>query len=79
LLQVAGYRAVLAVKDEGGDTLAAFGGLRSLTAARAAISPGRAIQPKTISEISIMNTSVDLSFQSHASAFDRGPHRCGNW
>jgi hypothetical protein len=72
LLPATGYRAVLAVKDEGEDALAAFGGLRSLTAARAAISPERAIPPKTISEISIMNTSVDLSFQSHANAFDRG-------
>jgi len=42
---------VLAVKDEGKDALAACGGLRSLTAARAAIGPTRAIPPKTIMEI----------------------------
>ena len=40
--------AVLAVKDEGEDTLAALGGLRSLTAARAATLPrGGAIPPKS--------------------------------
>jgi DNA repair protein RadC len=38
---------VLAVKDEGEDTLAACGGLRSLTAARAAMFPRRAIPPET--------------------------------
>jgi hypothetical protein len=42
---------VLAVKDEDVDALAACGGLRSLTAARAAILPRRAIPPKIISEI----------------------------
>jgi hypothetical protein len=42
---------VLAVKDEGEDTLAACGGLRSLTAARVVIGRKRAIPPKTISEI----------------------------
>jgi hypothetical protein len=44
------YRTVLAVKDEGGEALAACGGLRSLTAARAAMFPKRAIPPKIISE-----------------------------
>jgi hypothetical protein len=42
---------VLAVKDEGEDALAACGGLRSLSAARAVIGPAWAIPPKTISEI----------------------------
>ncbi len=37
------YRTVLAVKDECGDALAAHAGLRSLTAARAAMFPRRAI------------------------------------
>jgi hypothetical protein len=41
---------VLAVKDERADALAACGGLRSLTAARAVMDPGRAIPPKIISE-----------------------------
>ena len=39
------YHAVLAVKDEREDALAACGGLRSLTAARAVISESRAIPP----------------------------------
>jgi hypothetical protein len=42
---------VLAVKDECKDALAAFGGLRSLTAARAVILETRAIPPKSISRI----------------------------
>jgi len=41
-----GYHAVLAVKDECGDALAACGGLRSLTAARAVIPGPRAIPPE---------------------------------
>ena len=47
--RVTAYHVVLAVKDERGDALAAFGGLRSLTAARD-VTPGvRAIPPKNIS------------------------------
>ena len=72
MLGNASYRAVLAVKDEGRDALAACGGLRSLTAARAAIGPSRAIPPKTNSETLIMNANVDISLPSHANAFDRG-------
>jgi hypothetical protein len=45
------YHAVLAVKDEREDALAACGGLRSLTAARAVILEARAIPPKSISRI----------------------------
>jgi hypothetical protein len=62
---------VLAVKDEGEDTLAAQGGLRSLTAPRAVIRGTRAFPPRNFSRIQIMNTNA-LSFASHASAFDRG-------
>ena len=43
------YHVVLAVKDERGDALAAFGGLRSLTAARDVIPGVRAIPPKNLS------------------------------
>jgi hypothetical protein len=45
-LRSSGYHAVLAVKDEREDALAASGGLRSLTAVRAVIGPVRAIPPK---------------------------------
>ena len=37
---------MLAVKDERGDAFAAYGGLRSLTAARAVIPDRRAIPPR---------------------------------
>ena len=50
-LIMSAYHAVLAVKDECEDALAACGGLRSMTAARAVIGPTRAIPPTTISEI----------------------------
>jgi hypothetical protein len=43
---VLAYHVVLAVKDERADALAAYGGLRSLTAARAVIAGMRAIPPK---------------------------------
>ncbi|MDY0067743.1 MAG: hypothetical protein RBS02_15310 [Steroidobacteraceae bacterium] len=46
-LVVPAYHGVLAVKDERADALAACGGLRSLTAARAVIPGVRAIPPKT--------------------------------
>jgi len=45
--EVPAYHAVLAVKDERADALAACGGLRSLTAARGVIPGVRAIPPKT--------------------------------
>jgi hypothetical protein len=40
------YHAVLAVKDECADALAACGGLRSLTAARAVMACAWAIAPE---------------------------------
>jgi hypothetical protein len=43
-----------------------------LTAARPAIRPQRAIPPKTLLEDLLMNAISDLSFASHANAFDRG-------
>ena len=46
-LVVPAYHGVLAVKDEREDALAACGGLRSLTAARAVIPRVWAIPPKT--------------------------------
>jgi hypothetical protein len=49
---------VLAVKDECGDALAACGGLRSLTAARAVIPESRAIPPET-SETSVTTLSTE--------------------
>jgi hypothetical protein len=61
---------VLAVKDEArtpSPTEAVFD-----PAVRAAISPSRAIQSKTNSEILIVNANVDLSFPSRANAFNRG-------
>jgi hypothetical protein len=69
---VSAYHVVLAVKDECGDALAAFGGLRSLTAARAVIGSKRAIPPKRPIRRLIMNALSTLSFSSHANAFDRG-------
>ena len=67
----AAYHAVLAVKDECEDALAACGGLRSLTAVRAVIRGIRAIPPKHRSKDPIMNTSPDLSFATHANVFGR--------
>jgi Domain of unknown function (DUF932) len=63
------YHAVLPVKDECEDALAACGGLRSLTAARAVIRETRAIPPKNLPEDLAMNTLRDLSFSPHANAF----------
>ena len=63
------YHAVLAVKDERGDALAACGGLRSLTAARAVIPGMWAIPPKSISRNPIMNTHSSLAFGSQANVF----------
>jgi len=47
------------------------GGLRSLTAAGAAIGPIRAIPPKIISRITTMNISPDISFGATANVFGR--------
>ena len=71
-MRVSAYHAVLAVKDECEDALAACGGLRSLTAARAVIVSRRAIPPKDQFGDMIMNALSTLSFSSHASAFDHG-------
>lgn len=62
---------MLAVKDEGPSTLAACGGLRSLTAARALIAHRRAIPPKINSEIPTMNAISELSLPSYDNALSR--------
>ena len=59
---------MLTVKDEREDALAACGGLRSLTAARAVTPEARAIPPKKLEDPS-MNTHSNLSFSPAASAF----------
>jgi hypothetical protein len=51
--------------------LAAFVGLRSLTAVRAVILEVRAIPPKINSRNSIMNSISDISFASHGNALAR--------
>ena len=53
------------------EALAAFGGLRSLTTARAVILEVRAIPPKINSRNPIMNNMSDISFASHGNALAR--------
>ena len=70
-LDSAAYRAVLAVKDECADALAACGGLRSLTAARAVIRADAGNPAQDHLEDPTMNTISTLSFASHANVFGR--------
>ncbi len=65
------YHGVLAVKDECEDALAACGGLRSLTAARAVIPVTRASRPRTITRNFTMNTVASFVVPSRANAFQR--------
>jgi Domain of unknown function (DUF932) len=71
LLKFQTYHTVLAVKDERAGRARRGGDVRSLTAARRDGS-GSGNPAQDHLGVSIMNANVNLSFSSHASAFDRG-------